>query len=447
MPSTGDVGNKMPAATGAARAVCHPGYQQNRSWADPDNPRVKSPGQCLFTKHAATRIGCVSVSPRSAWDDSLDRGDSAAGTAKPAAGSQPSSGFLFPARGRSDGGGGPAPDAAYRGARPRSGLAGRGPPAESLARLRACRQPSLGCSSPGRRSVKVFPALPPRSRGPVVQYSMAKKVAIIGGGSSGLCAIKACLQEGLEPVCFERTGDIGGLWRFEENPEDGRASIYRSVIINTSKEMMCFSDYPIPEDFPNYMHNSKIMEYFRMYAQHFDLLRHIRFRTSVCRVSKRPDFASSGQWEVVTESEGKQEMAVFDAVLVCSGHHTDAHLPLSSFPGLEKFEGWYLHSRDYKNPQSFLGKRVVVVGIGNSGIDIAVELSNVAKQVFLSTKRGSWVLHRVADSGYPFDFTYISRFKQLLQNLLPPNVVNFFLERKLNARFDHTLYGLKPKHR
>ncbi|KAI1236538.1 hypothetical protein IHE44_0014788 [Lamprotornis superbus] len=384
---------------------------------------------------------------------------------------------------------------------------------------------------------------------------MAKKVAIIGGGSSGLCAIKACLQEGLEPVCFERTADIGGLWRFEyrlrgpgawagareailtqqqrilkplqtrheglepicferskdigglwrfeERPEDGRASIYRSVIINTSKEMMCFSDFPIPEDFPNYMHNSKIMEYFRMYAQHFDLLRHIRFRTSVCRVSKRPDFGSSGQWEVLTESEGKQEAAVFDAVLVCSGHHTDAHLPLSSFPGtacgllacsltslnaffrwesmsaqrillaavttagvplppeicslsimaslslpgLEKFEGWYLHSRDYKSPQPFLGKRVVVVGIGNSGIDIAVELSHAAKQVFLSTRRGSWVLHRVANSGYPFDFSYISRFTQLLQNLLPPNIISFFLERKLNARFDHTLYGLKPKHR
>ncbi|NWY42266.1 FMO5 monooxygenase, partial [Sylvia atricapilla] len=275
----------------------------------------------------------------------------------------------------------------------------------------------------------------------------ARKVAVIGAGASGLCALKCCLDEGLEPTCFERSKDIGGLWRFEERPEDGRASIYRSVIINTSKEMMCFSDFPIPEDFPNYMHNSKIMEYFRMYAQHFDLLRHIRFGTSVCRVSKRPDFASSGQWEVVTESEGKQEAAVFDAVLVCSGHHTDAHLPLSSFPGLEKFEGQYLHSRDYKSPQPFLGKRVVVVGIGNSGIDIAVELSHAAKQVFLSTRRGCWVLHRLAKGGYPFDFSYISRFTQFLHNLLPPNVINFLLEWQLNARFDHTLYGLKPKHR
>ncbi|XP_074762938.1 flavin-containing monooxygenase 5-like isoform X2 [Athene noctua] len=275
---------------------------------------------------------------------------------------------------------------------------------------------------------------------------VAWRVAIIGAGASGLCALKCCLDEGLEPICFERSRDIGGLWRFEECPEEGRASIYRSVIINTSKEMMCFSDFPIPEDFPNYMHNSKIMEYFRMYAQHFDLLRHIRFGTSVCCVSKRPDFAATGQWEVVTESEGKQEAAIFDAVLVCSGHHTDAHLPLNTFPGLENFEGWYLHSRDYKSPQHFSGKQVVVVGTGNSGVDIAVELSHTAKQVFLSTKRGTWVLHRLADGGYPFDFTYISRFTQVLRSLLPQSTINFYLERKLNARFNHALYSLQPRH-
>ncbi|XP_054689365.1 flavin-containing monooxygenase 5-like isoform X2 [Grus americana] len=277
--------------------------------------------------------------------------------------------------------------------------------------------------------------------------SMAKKVAIIGGGSSGLCAIKACLQEGLEPICFERTGDIGGLWRFEEHPEEGRASIYRSVIINTSKEMMCFSDFPIPEDFPNYMHNSKIMEYFRMYARHFDLLRHIRFRTSVCRVSKRPDFATTGQWEVVTESEGKQEEAVFDAVLVCTGHHTEAHLPLSTFPGIEKFKGHYLHSRDYKDAQIFTDKRVVVIGIGNSGSDLAVEISQTAKQVFLSTRRGAWILNRVGKKGYPIDTIFTTRMKMFLKNLLSASMVSDFTEKELNARFDHSHYGLKPKHR
>ncbi|XP_075012757.1 flavin-containing monooxygenase 5-like isoform X2 [Calonectris borealis] len=276
---------------------------------------------------------------------------------------------------------------------------------------------------------------------------MAKRVAIIGAGSSGLCAIKACLQEGLEPVCFERTGDIGGLWRFEERPEEGRASIYRSVIINTSKEMMCFSDFPIPEDFPNYMHNSKIMEYFRMYAQHFDLLRHVRFRTSVCRVAKRPDFATTGQWEVVTESQGKQEEAIFDAVLVCTGHHTEAHLPLSAFPGIQKFKGHYLHSRDYKDARDFKDKRVVVIGIGNSGSDLSVEISQTAKQVFLSTRRGAWILNRVGDQGYPIDTIFATRMKMFLQNLLSHSMVSDFVEKQLNARFDHSHYGLKPKHR
>ncbi|NXE52651.1 FMO5 monooxygenase, partial [Casuarius casuarius] len=276
---------------------------------------------------------------------------------------------------------------------------------------------------------------------------MAKRVAIIGGGSSGLCAIKACLQEGLEPVCFERTRDIGGLWRFEEHPEEGRASIYKSVIINTSKEMMCFSDFPIPDDFPNYMHNSQIMEYFRMYAQHFDLLRHIRFKTSVCRVAKRPDFAVTGQWDVVTESDGEQESAVFDAVLVCTGHHTDAHLPLHTFPGIEKFRGHYLHSRDYKDPQAFTDKRVVVIGIGNSGSDLAVEISQTAKQVFLSTRRGAWILNRVGNQGYPVDIILITRMKNILSKLLTLSMVSDWSEKQLNARFDHSHYGLKPKHR
>ncbi|KFQ18147.1 Dimethylaniline monooxygenase [N-oxide-forming] 5, partial [Merops nubicus] len=118
-----------------------------------------------------------------------------------------------------------------------------------------------------------------------------------------------------------------------------------------------------------------------------------------------------------------------------------------SLPGLEKFEGWYLHSRDYKSPHSFAGKQVVVVGTGNSGVDITVELSHAAKQVFLSTKRGTWVLHRVAEGGYPFDISYLTRSMQLLYSLLPRNALSFLLERRLNARFNHALYSLQPQHR
>lgn len=71
---------------------------------------------------------------------------------------------------------------------------------------------------------------------------------------------------------------MNASYLMQENPEEGRASIYKSVIINTSKEMMCFSDYPIPDHYPNFMHNSQVLKYFRMYAKEFDLLKYIRFK-------------------------------------------------------------------------------------------------------------------------------------------------------------------------
>ncbi|XP_012695014.1 flavin-containing monooxygenase 5-like [Clupea harengus] len=276
---------------------------------------------------------------------------------------------------------------------------------------------------------------------------MVKRVAVIGAGASGLVCIKSCLDEGLEPVCFESSDDIGGLWRFKENPEPDRASIYSSVIINTSKEMMCFSDFPIPAHFPNYMHNSFIMDYFNMYADHFQLRQYIHFQTRVLHVKQRPDFSHSGQWEVETETrDGKKESNVFDAIMVCTGHHCHPRLPLSDFPGIDTFKGKYFHSRDYKTPEEWRGKRAVVIGIGNSGGDIAVELSRMAKQLFLSTRRGAWVLNRVGDNGMPLDMIF-TRMTRTVQRILPFDFFCGIVENQLNRRFNHAMYGLQPKHR
>ncbi|KAJ6655427.1 hypothetical protein lerEdw1_005127 [Lerista edwardsae] len=279
-------------------------------------------------------------------------------------------------------------------------------------------------------------------------HTMAqKKVVIIGAGASGLCSIKCCVEHDLMPVCFDTSDDIGGLWRFKEVPEKNRASIYKSLIINVSKEMVAFSDFPVPDHFPNYMNNFKIMEYFRLYAKHFDLLKYIHFRTEVCSVTKRPDFSSTGQWDVVIETDGKRESLIADAVLVCTGHHSNPYLPLSSFPGIEKFKGHYFHSHDYKNPDEFTGKRVLVVGIGNSGGDLAVEISHTAEQVFLSTRRGTWLLSRVGENGYPIDTVYVTRANSFRMQLFPLSVSSAWIEKSLNARFNHSHYGLKPKHR
>ncbi|XP_075944651.1 flavin-containing monooxygenase 5-like [Anarhichas minor] len=276
---------------------------------------------------------------------------------------------------------------------------------------------------------------------------MTRRVAVIGGGSSGLACIKCCLDEGLEPVCFESSNDIGGLWRFKENPEPDRASIYHSVIINTSKEMMCFSDFPIPAHYPNYMHNSLIMDYFRLFADRFQLTKHIRFNTKVLQVKQRSDFSRSGQWDVETENkDGEKEKHIFDAVMICIGHHCHPNLPLHDFPGIDTFKGKFFHSRDYKTPEEWRHKKVVVIGIGNSGGDIAVELSRVTKQLYLSTRRGAWIFNRVSFNGLPRDI-FNTRMSYFVRQILPFGLKCSVAEKKLSQRFDHSLYNLKPKHR
>lgn len=276
---------------------------------------------------------------------------------------------------------------------------------------------------------------------------MVRTVAIVGAGVGGLASIKNCLEVGLEPTCFERSDDLGGVWRFTEHVEEGRASLYKSVVSNSSKEMSCYSDFPFPKHYPNYVPNSCFLDYLRMYADHFHLLQCIRFKTKVCSINKSPDFSVTGKWEVVTEREGKQEVATFDAVMVCIGFLTIPNQPRDSFPGIKTFKGEYFHSRQYKHPDIFKDKRVLVIGMGNSGTDIAVEASHVAKKVCLSTTGGSWVMSRIGDSGYPGDMLFLTRFNNFIRNLLPTSLATRLLAMKMNNWFNHTNYGVIPRDR
>ncbi|XP_077757780.1 dimethylaniline monooxygenase [N-oxide-forming] 4 isoform X2 [Canis aureus] len=271
---------------------------------------------------------------------------------------------------------------------------------------------------------------------------MARRVAVIGAGVSGLSSIKCCLDEDLEPTCFERSNDIGGLWKFTETSKDGMTRVYKSLVTNVCKEMSCYSDFPFQEDYPNFMNQGKFWYYLQEFAEHFDLLKYIRFRTTVCSVTKRPDFSETGQWDVVTETEGKQERAVFDAVMVCTGHFLNPHLPLESFPGIHNFTGQILHSQEYRSPEGFQGKRVLVIGLGNTGGDVAVELSRTAAQVLLSTRTGAWVICRSSEWGYPYNMVVTRRCLNFIAQVLPSCVLNWIQEKKMNKRFNHEHYGL-----
>ncbi|KAM9245192.1 LOW QUALITY PROTEIN: flavin-containing monooxygenase 3-like [Dugong dugon] len=206
--------------------------------------------------------------------------------------------------------------------------------------------------------------------------------------------------------------------------------------------MTCFSDFPFPDGFPNFMHHSKLQEYITTCAKEKNLLKYIQFKTPVSSVNKRPDFSVTGQWDVTTEKDGKQESTIFDAVMICSGRHVYPNIPKKSLAGLKHFKGKYFHSQEYREPGIFKGK-ILVIGLGNSGCDIAVELSRTAEQVIISSRSGSWVMSRVWDDGYPWDLLFVN-FENFLQNNLPKAISDWWYMKRMNSEFKHENYGLMP---
>jgi len=272
------------------------------------------------------------------------------------------------------------------------------------------------------------------------------RVAVIGAGACGLPAIKTCLEEGLNPVCFEKRNEIGGLWNYQETPTEGQSNIMWSTISNTSKETMCYSDFPFPDNFPNFLHHTKVLEYLKMYASHFDLEKYIRFSTEVVEVVQSDDFNETGQWivQVKDSASGTMSSELFDAVLVCSGRFSEPLIP--EFRGAATFKGKQFHSKMYKTSAGFENKRVLLVGLGNSCGDIAGELAHVCSQVYISTRRGAWITPRLTSGGITRDSVVKRRVTNALNNAQPRFLKNYLLERQLTKQFDHSLYGLKPDH-
>lgn len=220
------------------------------------------------------------------------------------------------------------------------------------------------------------------------------RTCIIGAGVSGLTAAKAAADWGVPCTVFEASDEVGGNWYFR-NP-NGRSSAYRSLHIDTSKNALSFEDFPMDARYPDFPHHSEIHRFLSEYADRFRLRENIRFQTVVQRAQRGPQ----GGWTIRT-ADGEEH--AFANLLVCNGHHWDPSYP--DFPG--HFDGPTLHSHHYidpTEPQPLRGKRVVVVGIGNSAVDIVSELSRkgVAEQVFISTRSGAWVVPKYV-FGRPVD--------------------------------------------
>jgi hypothetical protein len=208
--------------------------------------------------------------------------------------------------------------------------------------------------------------------------------AVIGAGISGLTAGKNLADNGVGYECFETSDRIGGNWAFR-NP-NGHSSAYRSLHIDTSKELLSFKDFPMPAHYPDYPHHSEIKAYLEEYAAAFGLKERIHFENGVEHAARLP----GGGWELLTQDGERRR---FDVLVVANGHHWDPRFP--DFPG--SFEGDSIHSHHYIDPTEPLdlkGKRILVVGIGNSAADVVSELSQKSwdNTVFMSTRSGAWVM-------------------------------------------------------
>jgi dimethylaniline monooxygenase (N-oxide forming) len=152
-------------------------------------------------------------------------------------------------------------------------------------------------------------------------------------------------------------------------------------VINTSKEMSAFSDFPPPASAPPFMHNVQMRKYFESYAKQFGVVDHIRYNHLVVSVDRHADYDENGTWTVkYQDNNGHLHEELFDYVLLCCGHHAHPNWP-KPWPGQEHFKGRIIHSHSYKNHSGFEDQVTVGVGIGNSGADVVCELSRVASQV------------------------------------------------------------------
>ena len=218
----------------------------------------------------------------------------------------------------------------------------------------------------------------------------SKRVCVIGAGPSGIAASKALHARGFTFDCFESRSRAGGLWAVDAG--DVQAS-YPSLECNTSKKRTEFSDFPMPRAFPPYPHNTQMAAYFNAYIDQFGFRDRISFNTTVEHAERTAD----GGWNVRL---GTGEVRQYDALVVANGHHREPRWPDPPFPG--DFSGRQMHAHDYVGPAGFEGQSVVVLGMGNSAMDIAVELSSVAKNVYLASRRGAHIVPKFA-LGQPID--------------------------------------------
>ncbi len=223
---------------------------------------------------------------------------------------------------------------------------------------------------------------------------MKKSVGIVGAGAAGICGAKHMLEEGLDVTLYEIGSNIGGMWVYQN--DNGRSSAYKTLHINTARDLTNFSDLRFDPSVPPFPSHWDMARYLKAYADHFGVTERVRFNTKIVNVRPADDYSEAKpRWRFETD---RGEDIVHDCAMLATGHLTK---PLEVAAFRDGFAGEYLHSHYYRDPAQFVGKRVCVVGVGNSALDIASDLAVTSDRVALVARSSALIIPKLV-FGKPF---------------------------------------------
>ncbi|XP_031629042.1 senecionine N-oxygenase-like [Contarinia nasturtii] len=214
----------------------------------------------------------------------------------------------------------------------------------------------------------------------------ALNVAIIGAGVTGICSAKHCLAEGHKVTVYEQNEEIGGIWYYTDKIGKDKygipihTSMYQGLRTNVPYQVMSFPDFSYPTNTTQFPPQADVLKYLHSYVNHFDVKKSIRLSRLVVRVLP----IENDKWEVLVRNlrTNTYETKIYDVVFVCNGHNSKPFIP--HIEGADEFNGQLIHSHDYRKPEPFHSKNILVIGGGTSGIDLVVQTSKVANRVTFS---------------------------------------------------------------
>ncbi|KAK7210373.1 hypothetical protein V2G26_017551 [Clonostachys chloroleuca] len=212
-------------------------------------------------------------------------------------------------------------------------------------------------------------------------------VAVVGLGAMGIVAAKNLLEEGFDVTGFERQNYIGGVWHFTEDKDT--LSALEDTEINVTTDRGCFTDFPFPEGTPSFTSAKVMQDYLEDYVDHYGLRARFRLNARIKQAAREKD---SNKWRIDFETGPSK---YFDKLVISTGPHAKPLMP--ELGGSELFQGEIVHAQAFKRAEDFRGKRVLLVGLGNTVGDIAESLSGTASEIYLSHERGALILPRFVD--------------------------------------------------